>query len=69
MKRRRQNYTEPVRCVCEPGSEAHPAHGKPGAKAADHTDPRCRHSTLRDTTRPAPKATKRRSLRIDLNGP
>lgn len=66
MKRRIRNYTEPARCVCEPGGDAHPAHGKPGAKAPAHLNPKCSHSTLRDTTRPLPAPKKRRNLRVEL---
>lgn len=70
MKRRRKDYTEPARCVCEPGPASHPVHGRPGSKAAAHDNPKCPHSTLRDTTRPMPqpKAKKpKRSKRVDLN--
>jgi hypothetical protein len=66
MKRRRRNYVEPAHCVCQPGADSHPAHGRPGARAAAHNNPKCPHSTLRDTTKPAPKRAKRRNLRIDL---
>jgi hypothetical protein len=64
MRRRRPRHIEPVRCVCQPGADAHPSHGKPGTRVAAHLNPQCPHSTLGDTTKPLPKPKKPRNLRL-----
>ncbi len=56
--RRRQIREEPARCVCEPGSVAHAQHAKPGKKVALHLHPKCKHSELTHTTKPAPRKAK-----------
>lgn len=46
MNRRRRRgdpKPEPVRCVCQPGPDAHYEHSKPGRTAAKRFDPRCPH--------------------------
>jgi hypothetical protein len=43
MSRRRVGRTEPARCICEPGPDAHPQHGKPRYKRAAHNNPACPH--------------------------
>jgi hypothetical protein len=55
MRRRRPSRTEPARCVCQPGSDAHTQHGKPKNRGAAHNDPRCPHSEFQRTVK-APAA-------------
>lgn len=45
---RRYGYTgtEPMRCVCQLGADAHMQHGKPKNQVGKHLDPRCPHSEL-----------------------
>ena len=47
MNLRRYGYasSEPRRCTCEPGADAHELHWRPKNRAARHTGD-CRHSEL-----------------------
>lgn len=49
--RRRRLRQEPARCVCMGGAHRAKEHSKPGATAAEHTNPRCVHDELQHTTR------------------
>jgi hypothetical protein len=66
MRRRRPARTEPARCVCQPGGDAHSQHGKPKNRGAAHTDPRCQHSEFQRTVKARPRRKKTRNLRVDL---
>lgn len=63
MTRRRIN-AEPARCICQVGGLAHPQHAKPGKKVGLHLNPKCPHTELRHTTRPAPKKVTVTRLRL-----
>jgi hypothetical protein len=65
VRRRRPSRTEPARCVCQPGSDAHTQHGKPKNRGAAHNDPRCQHSEFQRTVKARPRPKKRRNLRLN----